>query len=245
MEVIEYQQPGEELTLFADAVNWKAYWLDFIRDYVRGDVLEVGAGVGNNTGLLAALDVDRITCVEPDPALAAQLEARLQLSRTADRCRIVVGKAAALPAREQFDTIVYIDVLEHIEGDAAEMAIAANLLRAEGYLIVLAPAHNRLYTRFDTTVGHFRRYDRKSLDAVVPRALRRVKFAYLDSFGMIVSGANKLFLKQSMPTPTQLRFWDSVLVRASRVADRLLRFRVGKTVVGIWQKPPAFGEARA
>ena len=61
-----------------------------------------------------------------------------------------------------FDTILYVDVLEHIADDAAELARARRLLTPEGNLVVLAPAHQSLFSPFDAAVGHYRRYDERT-----------------------------------------------------------------------------------
>lgn len=70
---------------------------------------------------------------------------------------------AALPRDSRFDTILYIDVLEHIADDRAELVEAARRLNPGGYLVVLSPAHQWLFTAFDAAIGHVRRYTAKSL----------------------------------------------------------------------------------
>src|SRR5580704_2686712 len=132
----EFKYAGSELELFEKARNWKAYWRAQISGFVRGDVLEVGAGIGANTRTLAGLKYERWTCLEPDAALAARIELP-----PGGRHETAVGTLADLTAEAQFDAILYIDVLEHIEDDGGEMARAAARLKAGGALIVLAPAH--------------------------------------------------------------------------------------------------------
>src|ERR1700724_1949098 len=119
----EFKYAGSELELFEKARNWKAYWRAQIAGFVRGEVLEVGAGIGANTLTLAGLDYERWTCLEPDAALAA----RVTLPPDG-RHKSVAGTIGDLPPDAKFDAILYIDVLEHIEDDKAEMAHAAALL---------------------------------------------------------------------------------------------------------------------
>ncbi len=154
----EFRYAGSELELFEKARNWKAYWRAQIRGFIRGDVLEVGAGIGANTLTLAGLKYERWTCLEPDAALAA----RIALP-PGGRHEPAVGTIDTLPAEAQFDAVLYIDVLEHIEDDRAELARAAARLKPGGALIVLAPAHPFLFTPFDAAIGHFRRYTHASL----------------------------------------------------------------------------------
>src|SRR2546426_509599 len=146
----DYTYLGAELDLFAKAFHWKRYWRDHLHAFVRGTVLEVGAGNGNNTRVLEDLDCAHWVCVEPDPNLCAQLRASIPPS---PRTEVIAGTLADLPEDSKFDTILYLDVLEHIEDDASELRLAARHLRQGGHLIVLAPAHQSLYSPFDGAIG--------------------------------------------------------------------------------------------
>lgn len=225
---------GSELDLFAGVGNWKSYWSSKIRPFIAGDVLEVGAGFGANTPYLYTPESRRWVCVEPDPQLVTRLRANIQQLNFRDNCEVVWGTVQALETR-QFDTIIYIDVLEHIEGDVAEIKSAATLLRPGGHLIVLSPAHQFLFSAFDAAIGHYRRYNRQTLSSVTPASMDITKIWYLDSAGFVLSLANRLLLKQSMPTREQLRFWDRSVIPVSRFLDRCLFYSVGKSIVGVWK----------
>ena len=225
----EFQYAGTELGLFAKAQNWKTYWRQEMAAFVRGDVLEVGAGLGANTRLLEGLDYRSWTALEPDPKLAAQIEP------VAGR-RVVVGTLQDQLAKDRFDAVLYLDVLEHIEDDGDEMRRAHSRLNPGGALVVLAPAHPFLYTPFDAAIGHFRRYTRASLERAMPPDLIRSKLVYLDAAGLLASAANRLWLKSSMPTEAQIRTWDRRLVPLSRRIDPLLGWRAGKSVLGVWRR---------
>lgn len=233
-----YHYEGDELTLFAEAHRWKAYWMAHLRPYLRGHLLEVGAGLGVNTVAFAREALTAVTCLEPDPDLAAQLRERVAEAALPLPPTVTEGDTRDLaPAPAAYDTIAYIDVLEHIADDAGELRRATRLLRPGGHLIVLSPAHQVLYSPFDAAIGHVRRYERASLAAAAPPTLPRVALDYLDACGLLASLANKVLLRQAMPTPQQIRFWDRVLVPASERLDPLLGYRLGKTIVGVWRKP--------
>jgi SAM-dependent methyltransferase len=232
----QFQYAGSELELFEKARNWKAYWRAQIAAFVRGEVLEVGAGIGANTLKLASLDYTRWTCLEPDAALASRI-----VPPAGGRHQHVIGTIDDLSSEAKFesilyDTILYIDVLEHIEDDRAEMARAAARLKPGGAVIVLSPAHPFLFTPFDAAIGHFRRYTRASLAASAPESLRVEKLVYLDAAGMLASAANRLLLQSAMPTERQILTWDRMLVPVSRLIDPIFAGRVGKSVLGIWRK---------
>jgi hypothetical protein len=224
---------GNELELFAAATNWKAYFARAIAPWVRGDVLEVGAGIASNTLFLHNPKVSSWRCLEPDETLAEQ--ARSAVAGLRD-CQVLVGttNGAGLGS---FDCLLYIDVLEHIEDDKEELERAAALVREGGSLIVLCPAHQQLYSEFDRALGHFRRYDAKTLAACGPSALELERVFYLDSVGLLASFANRALLKAAEPTPGQIKTWDRLMIPLSRLLDPCVRWHLGKSVVAAWQKP--------
>jgi SAM-dependent methyltransferase len=225
---------GSELEIFQHATRWKAYFARTLQPFIVGDVLEVGAGLGATSRFLCDGRQRSWTCLEPDQALLGQLEASLRTHPLPSPGRALLGTLATLPAEEHFDTILYVDVLEHIEDDRRELERSAARLRPGGHVIVLAPAHQSLYSPFDKAIGHFRRYSKTSLLAAAPPELTSVESYYLDAAGMAASLANRLLLRASIPTHGQIRFWDRVLVPVSRVLDPVLAHTVGKSVVAIW-----------
>lgn len=234
-----YQYAGQELDTFALAANWKAYFSDLLGDYIRGDVLEVGAGIGETTRALrkpstragaAAARVTSWTCIEPD----AQLAARLRASDVP--ATVITGTLGDLPAGASFDCILYIDVLEHIADDRAELRASAGRLRCGGSLIVLSPAFDILFSDFDRAVGHYRRYTKRSIAAAFPAELRAERVFYADALGALLSLANRLLLRQAMPSPDQVRFWDRRVVPVSRVIDRLVHRWFGRSVIAVYGK---------
>ncbi|WP_035357303.1 class I SAM-dependent methyltransferase [Edaphobacter aggregans] len=235
----DFRYVGSELDLFAEATNWKTYWSRQLNSFLSGDVLEVGAGIGSNTSFLCNGVTGRWVGLEPDPDLAVQLGESFKNLGREDRFQNVCGTVLTLGEDERFDTIVYIDVLEHIEDDAAELKAAAARLRPRGRIIVLSPAHQWLFTPFDSSIGHFRRYNRSTLKKVSPPDLVLERMFYLDACGTMASAANRLFLKQSMPTRSQIGVWDKWIVPVSKVVDPVLGYSVGKSIIGIWRKPEA------
>lgn len=227
---------GDELTLFSTAVHWKAYWAGKLSPFVKGRVLEVGAGLATNSaglGLRAGRDW---TLLEPDPGMCGEIRNKLAHGDLPGQPRIVCGLLRDLPAEPSFDTIVYIDVLEHIEDDRAELVEAQRRLRPDGHLIVLSPAYQFLFSPFDAAIGHHRRYDRSGLLGVAPEGLRPVEAFYLDSLGLLLSFFNRFLFRQSAPTVATIQLWDSVIVRLSRLLDPLLGFNAGRSVIAIWSR---------
>jgi len=223
---------GNELELFAHAKNWKRYWSSKIRPMLRAPVLEVGAGIGSNLALLRTENINW-TALEPDSSQAT----KIANGRSDNNLEVISAYLNDLDGDKTFQTIIYIDVLEHIENDLEEVKLAANRLKAGGRLIVLAPAHNRLFSPFDNAVGHFRRYDKRMLQALTPPELRVESLYYLDAVGCLASFANALLLRSDMPTARQIWLWDRCMVPISRILDKLALYKLGKTIVMVWEKP--------
>lgn len=233
---MSYRYIGTELELFAAAANWKTYAAQNIVRFVSGRVLEVGAGIGANAVFLHNDRVYEWTCLEPDTDLAGRIEERLRHGELPQSCRVVNGTIASFDGAARFDTILYIDVLEHIADDRSELARAAQLLLPEGRLVVLAPAHQFLFSPFDTAIGHYRRYNQTMLRALTPPGCRVETTMMLDSAGLFASLANRVLLSAPLPTRRQIAIWDRLLVPVSLVLDRATAHRFGKTVVAVWRK---------
>ena len=90
-------------------------------------------------------------CLEPDTQLAKRLSSFLREHDRTSNCELINGTLKDLPQNSLFDTILYIDVLEHIEDDKAEINLAVRHLTPKGKLIILSPAHNFLFSKFDAS----------------------------------------------------------------------------------------------
>ncbi|KPK92271.1 MAG: hypothetical protein AMJ88_11400 [Anaerolineae bacterium SM23_ 63] len=227
---------GKELDLFAEVMIWKRYWKSFIREFLGSHVLEVGAGIGASIEVFADDTFSSWLGLEPDPKMVDLLKARQGRGEFPAWCDFKQGTIRDLAASDQFDAILYIDVLEHIREDVAEIEQAAKHVEMGGHIVVVAPSHQFLYSEFDSSVGHVRRYDRHSLGSLTPRDFSIVASKYLDSVGLLASLGNRFILHSPMPTRRQLWIWDKILVRLSRVVDPLLRYSFGKSIVFVWQR---------
>jgi len=228
---------GNELHLFQYASNWKKYYAKNLKPFIKGDVLEVGAGIGGTTTYLYDGSQRSWLCLEPDSGLFKELEAKIENKELPASCTCIKGIVPDLKTDQKFDTILYIDVIEHIEDDYTELIETTKHLKPGGHLIILVPANQYLFNEFDKAIGHYRRYTKKKLIATVPPELHLKKIKYMDSLGFIASMANKFFLKQDYPTLKQINLWDKLIIPISRISDIITINSFGKSLIGIWQKP--------
>ena len=226
---------GQELELFQLATNWKQYLAEKIRPFLGATVIEVGAGLGANVRFLHDGQSSWL-CVEPDSTLADTLRAAIASGGVPFPCDVMVGTLNMVPQSLRVSAILYIDVLEHIQNDLAEVEAAQDRLLPGGRLVVLSPACPWLFSPFDTAVGHYRRYTASGYRRLTTSGLELTSLKYLDSAGMAASAANKVFLRAGLPTRRQVMLWDQVLVPISRILDRMIGYRMGKSLLGVWTK---------
>src|SRR5436309_16097565 len=159
---------GRELELFASAINWKRYVKAEIGEYLIGDVLEIGAGIGGTTLALHDGTARRWICLEPDADHAKRLRAAVTENRGVRAPGVIAGSVRALADRASFDCVLYLDVLEHIQDDRRQIHDAARLVQPGAHIVVLSPPHQWLSSEFDKRTGHVRRYDKRPIASVMP-----------------------------------------------------------------------------
>jgi glycosyltransferase involved in cell wall biosynthesis len=186
--------------------------------FVGRRVLEAGSGIGNLTEFF--LDRERLACVDVDPLYVERLNQRyghlsnlsfheVDLSQL-ERCSEL--RTARL------DTVVCINVLEHIDDDAKVLRNFYQLLRPGGHVLLLVPSDPRLYTPLDKTLGHFRRYTRGELTAKLAAAgfdvVATQGFNRLGTLGWFVSGK---LLGRTTLSAGQMKLYERLLPLAKLV----------------------------
>jgi len=169
------------------------YWLyEQIAEAVGHRVLEVGSGTGNITQFLCA-DNRQVMATDVVPAYRSELQRLF-----GDKTNVSVGKfdlmAEAAPEliANPFDTVVCLNVLEHIEDDLFALKQMHDVLEPGGKLALLVPSHQFLYGEFDKAVGHFRRYSKRELVGKLKQAgfaVQRTKyFSLLAALPWFING---------------------------------------------------------
>lgn len=155
---------------------YNKWTLNKFEKYLKGDILEVGCGIGNFTQILAKSG--HVTAIDIDESLIERL-------KKGNNSKIMAGygdieKGKYFFKGKGFDTIVCINVLEHIYDDKRALKNMYNLLKKNGRLIFLVPIHKFLYGEIDKSINHFRRY--------VPKKIRRE----LEEMGFFIESSRKL-----------------------------------------------------
>jgi SAM-dependent methyltransferase len=169
-----------EFSALSEARNYRHALIREFGSYLHDDVLEAGSGVGQMTAELAALPaIRRLIAMEPEARYCERIR------RMVPRAEVVHGTAQTLPAETHVDAILSTNVLEHIEHDAAELKLYAEMLRKRrGHLCLFVPARTELYAPIDKDFGHWRRYTRPDLTAKLRAAgFGRIQMRYYNLAG--------------------------------------------------------------
>ena len=235
--------------------NPQAFWLENLKQadrynnwifqqiepYLGENVLEVGCGNGNFTVFLAekcdrsAPDKTvRLVAVDIDSQFVTLCKERLQAypQATAIEADITTTELAS-----QFDTIVLLDVLEHIENDATMLQKLFSLLEPGGNLIIKVPALNSIYGEMDRAIGHYRRYSQQSLIHAFEKAsISELKSWYFNIAGIPGWWFNSKVLRRTTPPENQVGLFNRVVPILS-VMEELITVPVGLSLFAIARKP--------
>jgi SAM-dependent methyltransferase len=130
------------------------------------------------------------------------------------------------------DSIIYVNVLEHVEDDAAELAAMYFLLRPGGHALIFVPANPWMMGSMDRELGHFRRYTMKDLQRKCETAGFEIRLAsYFDFFGIAPWWLKYCLLQSKTLEPAAVRLYDRYVVPASRFLEGIIPPPVGKNIV--------------
>ena len=222
--------PGEELDNFDKATVWRKYIYFEIKKFINGKVLEVGAGIGSFTNNYMSM-IEDITLSEVDKDNFEIIKNKFK------NHKIDITRKTTNEINTKFGTIMYLNVLEHIEKDKEEIKTAISRLNSKGHLIILVPAHNRLYSKFDEAVGHFKRYEINFFKNLSLENCKIKKVIYLDAMGYFLYYLNKIFFsKETYPSKLKIFIWDKIFTPLTFILDKLLLNKFGKNILYIVKK---------
>lgn len=225
-----------DLNIMSLATNYQKWLVDRIRPYLGSHILEIGAGVGNNTEFLAS--AERLVCVEPLPEAAEHLQKRFKNHPQLEIVqRSILDPSLPQILRQRFDTAVCVNVLEHIEDDRLAARHVHRLLAPGGRFLLVVPAIPFLYGTIDRNVGHFRRYSKKTIRTVLEEAEFKVeKLQWMNMPGAFGWFLTNRILRQAHQTAGQVGFYDRIVVPLARRIERIVPPPFGLSLVVVARK---------
>lgn len=235
---IEYVGKDLEAMSFAD--SYHRWILDLMRPYVGRNVVEVGAGTGSFSELLLTTRPDSLTMVEPSEMfgeLQVNISSRTDVPQVKFHQNIFSNVADEIAASGPPDSIIYINVLEHIENDLDELRVVHRTLKSAGHLVVFVPALPMLFSKFDRSIGHFRRYRRRDLRSKLEEAGFRVKdLRWFDMLGILPWLVKYRIAGSTAMEAGAVELYDRVAVPIIRRAESLISPPVGKNLFAVAEK---------
>ncbi|HEX4086050.1 MAG TPA: class I SAM-dependent methyltransferase [Chthoniobacteraceae bacterium] len=220
-----------EFAALEQARNYRSAIVEEFGPMLRGNVLEIGAGIGQMTTVFRQLPgVSRLLSVEPDPAFARKFR------ETHPAAELIEGTIEQTPAGIAWDGVVSINVLEHIHGDEAELARYAAALRARhGALCLLVPARPEIYAPIDKDFGHFRRYTLPELRGKLGRAGFQVeRLHYYNWVGYFAWWFNFCLLKRRSFTVAKVVAYDrAIFPLVHAMESKFMRPPFGQSLLAV------------
>jgi SAM-dependent methyltransferase len=229
MATVTYE--GRDLEVLADMPNYYAWIMDYFGPLVRGRVVEYGAGRGTVSERLLPL-ADMLTLVEPSPNLAEHLQERFagQQAVTVQSAMLEQHVDSVPPGT--VDTIVMVNILEHVERDEQALAKLLRALAPGGALLIFVPALQFLMAPLDRMHGHFRRYHRPDLTAKVAAAGGKVEFCrYFDFPGVAPWLLLNKVLGSTTFNPALVKIYDRGVVPLARQFESFVPPPFGKNLI--------------
>ena len=219
------------LDIFDRAKVWIEYVHFLNKKYYKNDFLEIGAGIGSFTDRYKK-NIKNIFLTEIDKQNLNILKTKYQNDKN-----ITVLESQIANVSQKFNTICHFNVLEHIKDDKEEIINCLNKINKEGYLVILAPAHNKLYSNLDKDVGHYRRYEKSFFENLNLSNGEIVELKYMDCMGYFLYYMNKLIYKnETCPSGFKIFIWDKIFTPLTVLLDFITGYKFGKNILCIIKK---------
>ena len=222
---------ARELEIIAEMPRYYDWITDKIRPHVGGQVVEIGAGIGSLSERLLPLS-DDLCLVEPSTYFTSVLHQRFGGRDDVFIHNSSVENYLEASHRGRCNTVVMVNVLEHIKGDAAVLAGVRELLEKGGKLAVFVPALPFLYSKLYEVVGHYRRHLRQDLSAL----LEVIDICYMDVLGILPWWLVMTLLGNTTFNRRQVRLYDTVGVPLTRAIEGLFKPGIGKNVLAVAER---------
>jgi SAM-dependent methyltransferase len=232
---------GRDLEAMEFAEKYHRWILETFRPYMGKRLVEVGAGAGSFSQMLLDLPFESLTLVEPSENMYQLLEQRIsnsaRISRVSTYNAAFQNVAGAIKRAQKPDSIIYVNVLEHIEDDEAELELVHSTLGHEGRVFIFVPAFRWLFGPLDERVGHFRRYTQPELEAKCRRAgFKIVSTKYFDLAGVLPWWIKYRLLKSDSLETQSVKAYDRYVVPVTKMLEALISPPLGKNIVLIAEK---------
>jgi len=223
----------EVLRTFALTHNYNIWIFNLLKPFLRGSVSEVGCGIGNLTRYFLQYS-NKLTCIDKSPVFIKHMEidypkVNFYIADISEEDILNLGK--------KFDTVICVNVLEHVQSDEKALANMFKLLLPKGDLLLFVPALDQIYGTLDEQLGHFRRYNKKILTEKISNAGFRIKkISYSNFFGIFGWYLNSRILKRRRFSILQPLVFDRFVPLIAKI-EKIFEPPIGMSLFVVAEKP--------
>jgi SAM-dependent methyltransferase len=232
---------SEQLEVGRGAENYNEWIASQFKPYVGRRVLEVGCGIGN----LARFWTDRelLVGIDPEQGCVEKCKERFGTQPNLQFMRDEVGAPdwIARWKENRFDTLIAVNVLEHIRDDLGALRGWREIVATGGggHVCIFVPAFEFAFSAFDRRYGHFRRYTKESLrDKLLDAGLDIEVLRYFNMAGLAAWWATFVLLRRKDPSNEQIGIYDKVIVPLMRRIESAVTPPFGNSVVAVCRVKP-------
>lgn len=236
--IAEFSYSGTELDAVAEATNYYGWIIDSFGRAIGKRIVEAGAGIGTVSDLVLRRASPReMLLIEPAGNNIPELHRRFDDDK---RVRIHHGYLEDIGDTVAADTVIAVNVMEHVERDAEFLRAAHLTLASGGALLLLVPAMPAIYGSLDRAFDHYRRYTRSGLEQSLLAAGFEIEtLHYLNIVGVVAwFAAGRVFHRTTLGRP-QVRFYDRWVIPWLRRIESRIHAPVGQSLLAIARKPAA------
>jgi len=221
--------PGWELKYFDKANHFRNYQYNLLKKLIVGSVAEVGPGNGVLVKKYKS-NVNKLYLYEPSLNLYKVLKKKFSNNKN-----IFIKNDYFQNIKKKFDTILFLDVIEHIEDDVKIINTAIKSLKKNGKIVINVPAFKFLFSNFDKDVGHFRRYNAYDInrlrDDLINKKQIKIYYYYYDCIGFFLSFINKILNGKNYKKlfKYKISMWNN-LIWLTKLLDFLFFYKFGKSM---------------
>lgn len=229
----------DSLKVVGAANKFNQWMFETIAPFAKGDILEIGSGIGNISEFFIANNYN-ITLSDIDAFYLEILKTKFRSNSNVKGILSIDLQSAFFEQQyghlmEKFDCIFYLNVLEHLENDRVAIQNSRFMLKPGGRLIVLVPAYSFLYSRMDKALNHYRRYTKKSMSNLLSnQKMEVINSFYFNALGIGAWYYGKVRRLETVPKKEMSTF--NTIVPFAKLLDKIVLQRLGLSVISIAQK---------
>jgi 2-polyprenyl-3-methyl-5-hydroxy-6-metoxy-1,4-benzoquinol methylase len=230
---------ADDLETMQEARRYTAHIFGMLREFVGSRVLEVGSGIGTISSRLVDT-ADFVVGIEPNPNCVTRIHDSMRNHPrfTLRTCHFEECDAEEL-ASLRFDSVVCVNVLEHIADDVATLRAFTQVVVPGGRIIVFVPAVQSAYGPLDAELGHHRRYSKRTLRAAFAAAgLELIRIRYTNPIGLAGWMYKARVTKSTAHSLSEIRLFETMIAPWALPLEQLVPPPIGLSLLAVGKKTP-------